>query len=292
MQATEDLLGTFGARMRSERTRLGYTQQQLADAIASTGVPGGTRQSVRKYEQDERHPDAPFMAELARMGFDVLFLLGSPNNFDERRAADRPIATARFDTMHLGEPAPVQYLPESALLPVTGAMAARPLVLSLPLGGRGGPDTEVDYHVIPRHIRPAAAGRVTPGEWADSDAPAQDQDVLDRVGEMAFTGGWIRQHLVDSKGPLTSVRVKGDSMASTLLDGDTIVIDQGVTHVEVDGIYVLDVYGRRLVKRVQMLYDGALVLISDNAAYERQTIPRDAARDVHVVGRMVWPRAR
>lgn len=81
-------------------------------------------------------------------------------------------------------------------------------------------------------------------------------------------------------------------MATTLLDGETIVIDQGVTMIEMDGIYVLEVFGRRLVKRVQHLFDGTLVLISDNPAYQREEIPRDSARNVRVVGRMTWPRVR
>ena len=73
---------------------------------------------------------------------------------------------------------------------------------------------------------------------------------------------------------------------------DPEVIDQGVTAVESDGIYVLEVFGRRLVKRVQHLHDGTLILISDNQAYQRETVARDVARNVMVIGRMVWPRVR
>ena len=91
---------------------------------------------------------------------------------------------------------------------------------------------------------------------------------------------------------LTLVQVEGTSMAPTLMDGETIMIDEGAGAIGADDIYVLDIYGRRLVKRVRQLYDGTLVLISDNTAYQRETLPRDVAREVRVIGRMVWPHSR
>lgn len=172
----------------------------------------------------------------------------------------------------------------SGLLARRGAGAVRPLLLSVPLGGNAGQSR--DYELIPKHLRAASAGR--PGALG---APAQ-ADEVDLVGDMAFSFEWLRQNMRHTTGSLTTIQVRGDSMATTLLDGDTIMIDEGVERVDVDGIYVLDISGRRLVKRVQHLFDGTLVLISDNPSYQRETIPRDRARDVKVIGRMVWPRVR
>ncbi len=171
----------------------------------------------------------------------------------------------------------------AALLRPREAGAARPLLLSLPSGEQGGPIEE--YELIPKHMRTALAG-------SGGIGAGPDDDQVDLVGEMAFSFDWMRRNLAHTTGRLTTIQVRGDSMASTLLDGETIVIDEGVQVVEVDGIYVLDVYGRRLVKRVQHLVDGTLVLISDNQSYQRETIPRGLAREVRVIGRMVWPRVR
>lgn len=171
----------------------------------------------------------------------------------------------------------------AALLVSREAGAARPLLLSLPSGEQGGPIEE--YELIPKHMRTALAG-------GGSIGAGPDDDHVDLVGEMAFSFDWMRRNLGHTTGRLTTIQVRGDSMATTLLDGDTIVIDEGVQVVEVDGIYVLDVYGRRLVKRVQHLVDGTLVLISDNQSYQRETISRSLAREVRVIGRMVWPRVR
>ena len=54
------------------------------------------------------------------------------------------------------------------------------------------------------------------------------------------------------------------------------------------GIYVLEVEGERLVKRIQRRLDGSIVLISDNASYERDYVPAEGVAAVKVVGRVVW----
>jgi len=173
----------------------------------------------------------------------------------------------------------------AALIPALGTEAVRPLVLSVPLGKWGGPESRIEYQVIPRRAKPAAAGSITgPGPGSS--------DVIDLAGDIAFTFDWLRNNMGQTVGQLSLVQVDGTSMAPTLANGETIMIDEGINAVSADDIYVLDLYGRRLVKRVQQLYDGTLILISDNPAYERETIPRDVARDVRVVGRMVWPRIR
>ncbi|HTW71412.1 MAG TPA: S24 family peptidase, partial [Acetobacteraceae bacterium] len=54
------------------------------------------------------------------------------------------------------------------------------------------------------------------------------------------------------------------------------------------GVYVLEIGGERLVKRVQRKLDGSLVLISDNEAYHPDQVSGDMLRDVTVIGRVVW----
>lgn len=175
--------------------------------------------------------------------------------------------------------------PEGALMVPEGAEAVRPLVLSVSVGDRGGHESRIEYQVIPRRSRPAAAGTV-------AGQPAGAAETLDLAGDIAFTFDWLRRNMGQTVGQLSLVQVEGTSMSPTLLDGETIMIDEGISEVVADDIYVLEIYGRRLVKRVQHLFDGTLVLISDNNAYQAERLPRDVARDVRVVGRMVWPRPR
>ncbi len=211
-------------------------------------------------------------------------------------------STGRVSVVHTAEPGPVPWktarpshsdVPQtgggsggrsrdSALIPAAGG-TVRPLLLSLPTGP--GEQDQKEFEIIPRVVRAASAGPGVPDQ-------NQGADVIDLAGDMAYSFDWLRHNLGHTSGRVASIQVRGDSMSPTLLDGDTILIDQEVRAVDVDGIYVLDLYGRRLIKRVQQLFDGSLVLISDNAAYQREQLPRDRARDVGVLGRMVWPRVR
>ena len=169
----------------------------------------------------------------------------------------------------------------NALL-TTAAETVRPLVLSVTRQGRD--DGQVRFHVIPKRLKPASAG--------SGIAALAEPDAVDPIGEIAFAVEWLRSNLGDARGLLTSVRVQGDSMFPTLADGETIIIDEGVKHIDADGIYVMDVNGRRVIKRVQHFVDGSLELISDNAAYRKETLSGALARNVRVLGRMVWPRVR
>jgi phage repressor protein C with HTH and peptisase S24 domain len=42
------------------------------------------------------------------------------------------------------------------------------------------------------------------------------------------------------------------------------------------------------VKRVQRKFDGSLILISDNNIYQPESIPADLAKEVQIIGRVIW----
>lgn len=60
----------------------------------------------------------------------------------------------------------------------------------------------------------------------------------------------------------------GDSMEPTLRDGDFVLVDTGLTAIDVSGIYVLRANDRIYIKRVsQRMRDGAFEVRSDNEKY-------------------------
>lgn len=77
-------------------------------------------------------------------------------------------------------------------------------------------------------------------------------------------------------------------MLPGIKDGDTLLVDATERSIRTFGIYVLEIEGQRLVKRVQRKHDGSLVLISDNPAYLPDAVDRAGAAKVTVIGRVVW----
>jgi phage repressor protein C with HTH and peptisase S24 domain len=150
-------------------------------------------------------------------------------------------------------------------------------------GGRrrsGGSEssTELDlsqFVLLPHRGEAAAAGSVTPPDPLATEWIALRHD-------------WVRAVCKVEPTELLLETAIGESMTPTIHDGNTLLIDTTDRTFRNFGVYVLEINGQRLVKRVQRKHDGSLVLISDNAAYQPDTVDKAAAEGVTVVGRVVW----
>ena len=145
------------------------------------------------------------------------------------------------------------------------------------LGGRGGgAAAAADLVAVPRLDVGASAG---PGALD----PAERE-----LGRIAFDPCWLRRLGIQDGKALSIIRVRGDSMAPTLSDGDEILVDRGDGAGRLrDGIYVLRIEDALMVKRLALGPTSARVSIrSDNDAYPGW--PDCALSAVDVVGRVVW----
>lgn len=110
--------------------------------------------------------------------------------------------------------------------------------------------------------------------------------------QVYFAPAYMRRHFGRAGNGFAMIYVKGDSMAPTLLDGEEIVIDMRVRRVDRDGIYVVTLRNDLKVKRIQIRLDGSLLVKSDNAAYDPESVNSKDADQFQVEGRLVWPRLR
>lgn len=131
------------------------------------------------------------------------------------------------------------------------------------------------FVLLPGRPEAAAAGASTPAPPFGS-------------GFMALRHDWIRSVCGVQPDELVLETAVGESMTPTIKDGTTLLIDTTDRAFRSFGIYVLEIGGERLVKRVQRKFDGSLVLISDNSAYQPDMVDKEAAREITVVGRVVW----
>lgn len=103
-----------------------------------------------------------------------------------------------------------------------------------------------------------------------------------------FRRSWIKGSLKASPSQLRIMHVEGDSMAPTLLDGDTVLVDMTRRAPNPPGIFVLDDGMGLVAKRLEHIpgSDPAAVrVISDNPLYSPYERTVD---EVHIIGRIRW----
>ncbi len=108
------------------------------------------------------------------------------------------------------------------------------------------------------------------------------------IGSYGFDRNWLRQVARAEPQALSIVKVSGDSMTPTLVDGDDVLVDRSDAGQRLnDGIYVLRRDDTLMVKRLALApTSGTLTISSDNPAYPTW---RDCPLDsVDVLGRVVW----
>ena len=128
---------------------------------------------------------------------------------------------------------------------------------------------------VPRLALGASAG---PGLLAGEELP---------IGAFRFGARWLREQGLDAA-QLSAIRVEGDSMETTLRDGDEILVDR-TPRPRRDGIHVVRAGDALLVKRLDTGRPGVIALVSDNPAYRTIELAPD---EVAVIGRVVWKSGR
>jgi phage repressor protein C with HTH and peptisase S24 domain len=110
------------------------------------------------------------------------------------------------------------------------------------------------------------------------------------VDFLHFKRSWVKTTLLASPGDLYLIHVQGDSMIPTLTPGDVILVDSRSRNaVTGDGIYVLQLDGTLLVKRLQRMPGNCVTVTSDNSIYQPMQIQLDRLPlDFTIVGRVVW----
>jgi len=100
---------------------------------------------------------------------------------------------------------------------------------------------------------------------------------------------WLRRHAATFSTPdqLALITGFGDSMEPTFADGDTLLVDRGVSDIKLDAIYVLALNDELFVKRIQRGGDGSFTMISDNKNYLPRQVTRSEREHFRVLGRVV-----
>lgn len=114
-----------------------------------------------------------------------------------------------------------------------------------------------------------------------------DDDLV--IGTMSIKKDWVDKNLqgISAPGKLRFIHACGESMQPTFGGGDILLVDTGVTHPDIDGIYVLEARGELYIKRVSRRFSGQHEVTSDNPLVKTVEV-LNGDNQVATRGRIVW----
>lgn len=110
----------------------------------------------------------------------------------------------------------------------------------------------------------------------------------DVIGVVKFDRAWLfnTYHLNPSN--LFTMPTVGDSMEPTIHAGEYLLASRAESDTQPgDGIYIIRLEGDILVKRLQRLPGGKLLISSDNDAYKSYEVKLDDGIDLKILGKVV-----
>ena len=154
------------------------------------------------------------------------------------------------------------------------------------LSGEGSPEIKEEYCspalegfvLVPRYNIEASAG---------GGSVVHSEQIVDHL---AFKEGWVRKELGALPDDLVLIHSIGDSMEPTIRSGDLLLVDRNKkSKMKGDGIYLINLDDGLLVKRIEWLVDGSVVIRGDNAIVSReQKLSSTDLEKLHILGRVVW----
>jgi phage repressor protein C with HTH and peptisase S24 domain len=139
---------------------------------------------------------------------------------------------------------------------------------------------QASFVQVPRYDIHASAG---------GGSLIHDESIVDHL---AFKRDWLTQAMGCMPDKVCIIQVRGDSMAPTFNDTDLLLLDLRATSNRTEAVYVIQLQGSLLVKRLRFKINGAVDVISDNARYGIETLTNHEATQLTIVGRVVWHGAK
>ena len=134
-----------------------------------------------------------------------------------------------------------------------------------------------DFVLVPRYNIEASAG---------GGSVIHSEQIVDHL---AFKASWVSKELGADPKKLLLIHSIGDSMEPTLRSGDLLLVDRNKARMKGDGIYLIKFEDGLMVKRLEWMMDGTVVIRGDNTSVSReQKLSAIAMEKLHLLGRVVW----
>mgnify|MGYP003977571617 FL=1 len=109
------------------------------------------------------------------------------------------------------------------------------------------------------------------------------------VDHLAFKASWVSKELGTDPKYLLLIHSIGDAMEPTFRSGDLLLVDRNKARMKGDGIYLINFNDGLIVKRLEWMMDGTVVIRGDNTSVSReQKLTYIEMEKLHLLGRVVW----
>lgn len=119
------------------------------------------------------------------------------------------------------------------------------------------------------------------------DKDGQEVAISSEIASLALDRQWLEQLKIRPV-DLSYIRMPDDSMSPTIRKDNLVVVDASTDKLRGDGIYALMYEGNISVKRLQMDFVGGVLVCGDNRAYKEQHLPKEAAAELNLIGKVIW----
>jgi phage repressor protein C with HTH and peptisase S24 domain len=134
-----------------------------------------------------------------------------------------------------------------------------------------------DFVLVPRYNIESSAG---------GGSVIHSEQIVDHL---AFKANWVSKELGTDPKYLLLIHSVGDSMEPTFRSGDLLLVDRNKARVKGDGIYLINFDDGLIVKRLEWMMDGTVVIRGDNTSVSReQKITAIEMEKLNILGRVVW----
>ena len=94
--------------------------------------------------------------------------------------------------------------------------------------------------------------------------------------------------LAENQDFLVSQVITDDAMSPLLKKGDLVVVDISRKQWDDSGIYLFELEGRWVSRRIELLLNGTIRVSGDNDAYSEQILSVSDYKELKILGRVVW----
>ncbi len=154
------------------------------------------------------------------------------------------------------------------------------------LDQRAGPTAR---YVPVRCLRPEGASRNAPG-GRPGDAPGDATGAI--LEHVVFSSAWLRSQLDRAPEDLLAFEAQGKAMEPTITQGDLLLVDTSAATISSLDMHVIEIGGELLVRRLERVPDGGIIIRTDNDRFPPQTINKSGRDALKLVGRVVWKGSR